>query len=363
MTRVPYQPPRKTPCKIAFLGEAPGQDEIDQTGLYTQLAKQMWPGAGWTGVASLDRIIADSLPPLPLVGPSGNLFNAILRAAGIDRLDVWVGNVFEEKAEGNDVTAWIRDPVLSAAALARLSDDLAAAQPTVVVPMGATALWAMTEMTNITKMRGAPCLATRVLPGVKLIPTFHPAYVVRQWKTLPLVIQDVIRAKSEAAKGPGLEFPKITLLIEPTKQDLRVWAPILDGSDLLAVDIETGWGQITCVGFAPDPDRAICVPFFDSRQVHRCFWHTLEEEVYAWEWVKERCESPTPKVLQNGVYDAYWLLTAKGIRIINYLHDTRLQHHALYPVLPKDLAFLAAGYAELPAWKHWADRKGEKRDD
>ena len=362
MTKVPFQPPRRLPCKIAFLGEAPGQSEEDKEGCYLQVAKMVWPNAGWTGERDADREIAKTLPPLPLVGPSGTIFNAILRAAGIDRRDVWVGNVFDEKAEDNDVTGWTRDPIIADRALSRLALELAAAGPTVVVPMGATALWAMTGSTNITQMRGAPCLATRVMPGVKLLPTFHPAYVRRVWKTLPFVVQDLLRAKAEAEKGPGLDFPDILLTIEPTIQDLRVWAPILDASNLLSVDIETGWGQITCIGFAPDGTRAICVPFVDMRQVDRNYWGAVKDERWAWDWVKERCESDTPKVGQNFTYDAYWLLEKMGIRVFNYLHDTRLMHHALYPELPKDLAFLGAAYAELPSWKNWG-KKGDKRDD
>ena len=159
--RVPAQFPRSTPCKLGFLAEAPGQDEIEKGGLYLSQAKEIWPDAGWTGNVWEDKATSGKLPALPLVGPSGRLFNGALRAAGIDRRDCWVGNLFEEKAPKNDVSPWLRDPEKLGPAMERLGAELQRAQPTVIVALGATALWALCEITEIGKVRGSPLKATR----------------------------------------------------------------------------------------------------------------------------------------------------------------------------------------------------------
>ena len=360
--RVPPQPARTPRPLLAFLGEAPGADEIGRTGNYLTLAQQVWPDAGWTGTRWRDRALAERLPRLPLVGSSGSIFNAVLRAADIDRLDCWVGNVFDEKAPENDVTEWMHDPAIYGAALERLAEELAEAQPTVVVAMGGTALHALTEDNRIARMRGYPLQATRVLPGVKVVPTYHPAYVMRVWESLPFVIGDVTKARREAEYGPELRVPRKRWLIEPEMEDLEAWTEKLLGAEEISIDIETGWGQITCIAFAPNIDESICVPFVDLRRPNRCYW-AREAERKAWRWVKMICESPGPKKVGQffAGYDAYWLLAVMGIRTMNLTDDPRLMHHALFPDAPKDLGFLGAAYTNMPAWKHW--NKTDKKDD
>jgi len=327
--------PRTIPCPLAFVGEAPGEDEV------------------------LGQ------PPRPLIGPSGKVHDAMLRTAGLDRGDFYHGNVFEEKADDNDVSTWLRDPAIFRPALKRLRAEMLKVQPTVIVPLGGTALWAFTNSDAISQARGAVALATDVVPGVKLLPTWHPAHVMRQWKFFSVVVGDYIKAAEEAKVGPEIIYPHRELLLVPTLAEIEAYMPSLFASDLLSVDIETGWGQITCIGFAPDSTRAICIPFFDRRQPNRSYWGSVEKEVRAWQLVKRVMECDAPKLGQNfGAYDAYWLLEKMGIRSMNLLHDTRLIHHALYPELPKDLAFLGASYTQQGPWKTMRQQKAtEKRDD
>lgn len=351
-THVPPQWPTRTPTKIAFVAEAPSNEELD---------------AGQ-----------------PLVGPSGRIFNAIMRTAGLDRSQYLVTNVFDEKLPGNDVSAWCNNltdaraggytnlPPIGAAGflrpehhchLDRLQKELETCQPTVIVPLGGTALWALTGQAGITAQRGNVTSATRLVEGTKLLPTFHPAAVMHQWKLFTVVVSDLVKAEREANRGPAIFYPKRELIIEPSLQDIRDYLPRLFASDLLSVDIETGWGQITCIGFAPDAEHAICIPFMDRRNVTKSYWATVEEEVEAWKLVREVLDSNVPKLGQNFAgYDLYWLLEKYRMRVRNLQQDTRLLHHALYPELPKSLAFMGSSYSEQGSWKHWG-KKQEKRDD
>src|SRR3990167_7186100 len=162
---VPPDLPRKRPCPIAFVAEAPSDEEV-ATGR-------------------------------PLVGPSGRLFNALLAIARIDRRDCLVTNVFDEQAPGNEVAAWCagrkeRDgwpaydlPPLDKGqwlrperqtALTRLQAELAAADPNLIVALGSTALWALTGETAVEPRRGVVGEATRLTPGRKMLATYHPAF-------------------------------------------------------------------------------------------------------------------------------------------------------------------------------------------
>ena len=114
--------------------------------------------------------------------------------------------------------------------------------------------------------------------------------------------------------------------------DIRAFKRAVLEADYLSIDIETVpfFRQITCVGFADSIGRALTVPICDKRQPDNSYWRTVEEEVEAWKLITELCELPMPKIGQNFTYDLQWLLVEAGIRVRNYLHDTRLMHHALY---------------------------------
>ncbi len=332
--RVTYEAPRGGKCSLAFVGEAPGEDEV--------------------------------LAGRPFVGPSGQTFNAMLRTAGIDRSECLVTNVFEEKAEKNDVSPWLKDPTRLGAARLRLAEELSRFQPTVVVPLGSSALYALTGYEAISSYRGNVLQATQIGHPWKLVPTLHPAFVLRMWKSYTVVVGDLLRAQREVAKGPKLIWPTRRLHLNPDLADLETLAPALLSSDLMSLDIETGWGQITHIGLGWNQENALVVPFFSVNKTDGNYWPTLKQEVAAWLWVKRMVESKVPKLGQNfGAYDAMWLLAKKGIKVRNLLHDTRLLHHALYPELEKSLAFMGAAYSEQGAWKLLGRRHEEvgKQDD
>lgn len=330
-TTVPPQQANQRPVKIAFVGEAPGAEELEEC--------------------------------RPFVGPSGRVFDALLRTAELDREAYHITNVFQERCPNNDCSAWMRDR--GEEALQRLAAELDEQKPTVVVPLGGTALWAFTGSSAISQARGAVQAASRTRPGTKLVPTYHPALVMRQWQHFHIVVGDLLRAAREADLGPDIVWPKRDLLIEPTLSDLHNYDDPLMGASLLSVDIETGWGQVTCIGFAPDSEHAIVVPFVDLRKPSRNYWSTPDEEFQAWGYVKRWLESDVPKLGQNYAgYDAPFLLEKMGMQTRNLLHDTRLLHHALYPELEKSLAFMVNSYASQGASKtlrHSAT--SEKRDD
>ncbi len=353
---VPAEFPSSLPCRIAFIAEAPSDEEL--------------------------------IGGRPLIGPSGRLFDKLLRVAGIDRDEHLVTNVFDEKIPDNKLYNWLgttkeakewrKDGYMLPPVergkwlrpefshhLDRLTDEITQAQPNVLVPLGGTALWACKGVSNIMAHRGTVSESSMFRKSYKVVPTVHPSFLFHSWKLFATVVADLMKAERESWFSE-IRLPDRKLWVDPSLEDLEKFKGLfLDGSELISIDVETipTWRHMTCVGFAGDAMNAIAIPFVDRRKVNNCYWGSIEEEVKAIDFVKEMCENDTPKVMQNGPYDAQWLFHCYGIKVRNYLHDTRLMHHALYPELPKALGFLGSRYANVGAWKVMRQRGTEKVDD
>src|SRR6267143_1060214 len=127
-------------ARLMFVGEAPGADEDAQG--------------------------------KPFVGRAGQLLTKIIEAIGLKREDVLIGNVNRCRPPGN------RQPTLEEAAICRpfLFREIAAVQPDVIVVMGNPALRNLLEVREgITRVRGK----FQDFRGIKVMPTFHPAYLLR----------------------------------------------------------------------------------------------------------------------------------------------------------------------------------------
>src|SRR5262249_33505481 len=80
---------------------------------------------------------------------------------------------------------------------ARLHEELRAQSPTVVIGTGNTAIWALLNRTGISKLRGAITLSP-THGGVKVLPTYHPSAVNRDWALRPTVVADFQKALRES---------------------------------------------------------------------------------------------------------------------------------------------------------------------
>lgn len=237
--------------------------------------------------------------------------------------------------------------------LDRLANELLSLDPNLVICFGNTSLWALAGRTGITKLRGTTLLSTHTAGGFKLLPTLHPAFVLRNYTSRPTVIADLMKAARESA-FPDLRRPHREIWIEPTYGDFSTFYHTqIVGCDLLSTDIETNGDRITCIGFAPSARSAIVVPFDDSRRADGNYWPTPALERVVWDLVRRIMVDPTiPKLFQNGVYDISFLMRAYGIPTANATHDTMLLHHAQQPEATKALGYLGSIYANDRAWKH-----------
>jgi len=362
-------------CLMALIGEAPGAEE-EQIGV-------------------------------PFVGASGQELTRMLSEAGIERKHCYLTNLFDTRpatlraeAEGpffdslgnpnsldhlsankKECLSYAPDyqlPPLSSGkylhpryvipALGRLQREVSGVQTNLLVALGGTALWALTGHAQITKFRGYTTTST-LLPVRKVLPTFHPAAILRSWEDRVVMVMDLLKGKRESA-FPEIRRPERRIWLLPTIPDLidferhiqRGW----DEGCLLSFDIENPRGFIDCISLAPRTDLSLVVPFYDPRREGKSYW-TEEEERFVVRWLKRILETPKPKVGQNGLFDIQVLLSEWGIRVRGYQEDTMIAHHALYPELQKSLGFMGSVWTDEIAWKQLNPRRGrmkmEKRDE
>ena len=306
----------------------------------------------------------------PFVGASGYELTRMLNEAGIHRADVHLTNVFNLRPKNNDLETLCSSEKIGGFSslksgkylkaeyfgeVTRLHAELRDLRPNITILAGNTAAWAVLGNSGISKIRGA-VLTSAVIPGLKCLPTYHPAAILRDWSLRPVTILDLAKAGREAAY-PEIRRPHRDIYIEPSLEDLTWYEKtFLIPAQRIAFDIETAVNQITCIGFAPDEKSALVVPFSDPRNGIGSYWPTPYFEARAWDFVRRVLASPQPKTAQNGLYDIHFLWRSYGITVNNFEDDTMLLHHALQPESEKGLAFLGSVYTNEASWKMMRQR-------
>lgn len=144
-------------ARLMFVGEAPGEEE-DRQGE-------------------------------PFVGRAGQLLTKIIEAIGLARSDVYIANVIKCRPPGN------RNPEPDEVARCEpfLFRQIDTIKPTVIVALGKFAAQSLLRSTDpITRLRG------RVYQyrGAQLIPTFHPAFLLRNPSAKREVWEDMKKVRS-----------------------------------------------------------------------------------------------------------------------------------------------------------------------
>jgi uracil-DNA glycosylase family 4 len=126
--------------EILFIGEAPGADE-DKQGL-------------------------------AFVGRAGQLLTKMIIAMGLTRDEVFIANILKCRPPENRKPT----PEEIALCLPYLKKQIALLKPKVIIALGATSVHGLlNDATPISKIRGK----WMEFEGIKLMPTFHPSYLLR----------------------------------------------------------------------------------------------------------------------------------------------------------------------------------------
>lgn len=125
----------------------------------------------------------------PFVGKAGQLLTKIIEAIGLTRDQVYIANVIKCRPPGN------RNPEPDEVASCEpfLFRQIDAIQPRVIVPLGKFAAQCLLKTADpITRLRGR----TFEYRGATLIPTFHPAYLLRNPSAKREVWEDMKKVRS-----------------------------------------------------------------------------------------------------------------------------------------------------------------------
>jgi DNA polymerase len=147
-------------ASLVFVGEAPGADE--------------------------------DLQGRPFVGKAGQLLTKIIEAMGMRRRDVYICNILKCRPPGN------RNPMPDEIARCEpfLIKQLGAIRPTVVCALGTFAARTLLRKdVPITLLRGH----FHDYHGIKVMPTFHPAYLLRNpgakrqvWDDVQMIMKELV---------------------------------------------------------------------------------------------------------------------------------------------------------------------------
>lgn len=278
----------------------------------------------------------------------------------------------------------------------RLYRELVSCRPNLVIALGNTACWALLRTAGISSIRGTVAEGTGLMGGwreseleksraeekfrVKVLPTYHPAAMLRNWSWRPIIVADLMKGLREAA-FPEIVRPSRTVLVSPTLQECLGWLQnvLQNPPALLSLDTETSLNLIDTFGLARSRSDALVIPFGPHRyrrgdgyytvypvrdgQPQTSYW-SEDEERQVWRALRAVLESQVPKLFQNGMYDLQYILRL-GIRPAALQEDTMLLHHSLFPELQKGLGFLGSIYTGEASWKLMARHRGdsEKRDE
>lgn len=275
-------------AKIVLVGEAPGATE-DQHGI-------------------------------PFAGGSGQLLNMMLSRVGISRDSCFVTNLCHVRPPANDFNWFIKPkPRLELIhGLVQLKNDLTEIQPNIVVALGSQPLRFLTNKLGIDKWRGS-VLESTLVPGLKVIGTYHPAYILRIWDYKAVAELDLKRVVKESVSRE-IQRPIRDLVLDPSREDSGWLVSDLLNATYLSVDIEcfetdSGW-RLACVGFSDRANRAVVWPY---------------REQWQRDMIKQLCESDVAKVFQNGTFDVTVLRdNSIHVPIKSFVWDTMLAHHSLF---------------------------------
>jgi len=339
----PYVPPEgRKDAPILILGEAPGAEEV-----------------------AANR---------PFVGASGRLLFQTLAKLGVKREDCYITNVCKFRPPGNNIAAFFehtktrarklkmmevcgrypKDIILQQ--LDELRAELQQVKPKVVIALGATALWALVGENKISAWRGSVLLPSEckgaVRPPAIVVPTYHPAAVLRQNDWQPVFASDLRRALRVATNG--FSPPRYTFTLAPSFEAVVGHLRALERGQWIAVDIETVNHQVSCIGIAWSDTEAICIPFHRADGSN---YFSEAEEFAVWRELR-RVLSECRIIGQNFSYDAQYLAQLGVPPKCDF--DTMIAHHVAFAGLPKSLDFLSSIYLDFH--KYWKEERKEASD-
>jgi len=311
-------------------------------------------GTGTNGVLLLGEApgATEASQGKPFVGDAGYQLNRTLERTRMKRDDFRIFNTVNCQPPNNwlEGAPWEEDATRHCDQY--LYKVVAAMRPKVIVPLGNVALDACLGRKGIEALRGYVYEANVRGHTCYVVPTYHPAFILRGQDNLTGVqIYDLQRAIRMARDG--YRQPPYSYVENPSGGDtgrfIDAARSAADRGDWLACDIETpcsgstledDYGEIIDteilrVSFSYAPHTAITIPWTNRNLAY----------------IQQLLQLPFEYVVfWNADFDVP-RLQSKGVTIGPKVLDAMWMWHHLQSDLPKHLGFVSTFFTELPEWK------------
>lgn len=322
-------PTISAPYRIAIIGEAPGDNEVNEG--------------------------------TPFVGSSGRFLNLLLSDAGIRREACFIGNISQEQPPFNDFSKFSWDGPEIQDGISLLTKDLAQYKPNLCLLLGNIPLHVAKSTAPfnykrvaypVSLWRGSLFLSdTSPSPFLhyKCLPTFHPSFLLRSYDYNFISRFDLRKAHTEG-RTPDLVLPQRNIDISPQLNKILFRLhQIKETKCLIALDIEGGIDSMSCISIATSPTDIFIIPFSTQDGSH--YWGEIAEK-QIWKALASVLTDPDiPKVLQNYLYDSFVLSFSYRTPIRGLADDTMLKHWEYFCPLEKGLDFQTSIYTREPYYK------------
>lgn len=315
----------------------------------------------------------------PFVGRAGQELRKCLADIGLDATKLWITNLVRQYPPQDREPK----PAEVMAHMPYLIQEINEVKPKAIVLLGNAALQAFMNRRGITKARGNIYSMKFEFGEVKLIPVFHPSYVLRREDdnvTRIKFLKDLTMVKKLILGTTETEGAiKTKYVLVDTLEKFHRLMSQLHKAEIVDFDLETTHnipekGKIICMSFSINPYRAAVVPLWlswkDGKKVDEYrFWD--DKHGYVMAELKEFFESDVSKCAQAGHLIDIPFLRDEEIDIRHYEYDTIIMHHLLDENVKmenrglKDFAWEYTdmqGYdAEIETWKEKLENQERER--
>lgn len=308
----------------------------------------------------------------PFVGPAGRVLEQCMHAAGLIRGETYLTNVVKCRPRNNDITPYYnprtgRFTELAEPWLNELYEELAGLKANIIVALGNVPMAALTRRKkSVTKYRGYIERAEKEICSEKVLITLHPSstffrgekhggsgggpgkgaspYIGRYYITMDL------KKALAFSDSPVLIRPQRRLVTQFSDvQEVVEWIKILAKTGRVSCDIEVSNFEVSCMGLSASQDLGVSIPLSDmkrwSEYEELLIWRALDQYVFG--------DPGVVKVVQNGIFDLYFIFLKYGIVTKGPIEDIMIGHHIMYFEMAKALDFIASIYCG--AQEYWKD--------
>lgn len=267
---------------------------------------------------------------LPFVGRAGDILNSVLKEVGLLRSALFITN----SVRCRPLTAMGRNRKPTSheidACRGYLVDELRAVQPRVIVALGDVAATTLMgrRLGGVLENRGKITWSDEF--NAFIVPTVHPAYVIRRYSERHWLVEDIKTAKrllDEGLQAP----PEVTIDVVRDLDRAYAMADDLCSADRFAYDWETNGVHLTksegfCVSFSARRGHAYVVPRYLSGWA-RAWDDDLLSELD--EILRRVFLSDTAKSGHHVSFDNNITKTTLGVWPRNVTFCTMIAHHCL----------------------------------